>query len=341
MRLRTFSSIGSVSAIVACSLVSICCTGQVGEGTGTDASAPNAGGSSGEAGAGAGGGSGSGTTSSGGSGQAGTGSSGSGGAHVVGDAGVGMAGRGADAAPQNPCAGRIVCDDFEKAQTGQAPAKPWVVRATQSKATVIVDDTRAFSGTHSVKVSISATTSSDTYRQAMLSVNGAPLIPLSNNTVYGRFLIYTDRIPDKSVHWTIAHGDGPRGTLSATYNYGGMGGLMANYYRNTTPDPNDCWQTKDAIFPTNKWTCVAFEFDGTNNEMRYWQDGVEIPELHVLGNTKTDATCTVKGVDGRWLGPDAFQNINVGWESYQYDVAGAHDAWIDDVILDDQPILCP
>jgi hypothetical protein len=95
------------------------------------------------------------------------------------------------------------------------------------------------------------------------------------------------------------------------------------------------------MFPTNKWTCVAFQFDGTQNEMRYWQDGVEIPELHVVGNAKTDMTCTVKGVDGRWLGPDAFKNINVGWESYQHDVAGAHDAWIDDVILDDQPIPCP
>lgn len=340
---RRINSMGFVSAMVACSFVSISCTGHVGEGAGGDASTPDTGGSSGQAGAGTGGHSGGGSTAtpSGGGGQAGSSPSGSGGAHTGADAAAGAGGQRADAAPRNPCEGRIVCDDFEKAQTGQAPAKPWVVRATQDKATVLVDETRAVSGTHSVKVTIAATTTADTYRQAMLSMNGAPLIPLSNNTVYGRFLIYTDRIPDKSVHWTIAHGDGPRGTLSATYNYGGMGGLMANYYRNTAPDPNDCWQTKDAMFPENKWTCVAFEFDGTNNEMRYWQDGVEIPELHVLGNTKTDATCTVKGVDGRWLGPDAFQNISVGWESYQYDVAGAHEAWIDDVILDDQPIPCP
>ena len=292
---------------MACSLLSIRCTGHMEEGAGKDSGGQDIGGSGGAAGAGTGGNAGSGntTTSSGGSGQAGSGSgsSGSGGAGNLRDAGSSTAGRGPDAAPQNPCAGRIVCDDFEKAQTGQAPAKPWVVRATQGKATVLVDETRAFSGTHSVKVTIAATTASDTYRQAMVSINGAPLIPLANNMVYGRFLIYTDRIPDKSVHWTIAHGDGPRGTLSATYNYGGMGGLMANYYRNTTPDPTDCWQTKDVMFPTNKWTCVAFQFDGMQNEMRYWQDGVEIPELHVVGNNKTDMTCTVKGVDGRWLGP--------------------------------------
>jgi len=32
---------------------------------------------------------------------------------------------------------------------------------------------------------------------------------------------------------------------------------------------------------------------------------------------------------------------SVGWESYQHDVAGAHNAWIDDVVLDDEPIACP
>jgi hypothetical protein len=174
----------------------------------------------------------------------------------------------------------------------------------------------------------------------MLAVTGAPLIPLVNNTVYGRFMIYTDRIPDQSVHWTIAHGDGPLNGHYATYNYGGMGGLMANYYQDTSPLVTDCWQTKDEMFPTNKWSCVAFELDGMNNEMRFWLDGAEIPELHVIGAQKSDMTCTEKGVDGRWMAPD-FQNVSVGWESYQHDASGAHDAWIDDVILDESPIPCP
>jgi hypothetical protein len=252
------------------------------------------------------------------------------------------AGAGTEAgnSPANPCDNRKICDDFEKWTTGTQPGTPWKMRI--SKGTVTVDETRAFSGKHSLKVSIDATTTSDHNRDAMISITGTPLLPVANNTVYGRFMIWTDRIPDKTVHWTTAHGDGPQGSgLSATYNYGGMGNLMANYYRNTTPDPNDCWQTKNVSFPTNKWTCVAFVFNGPNNEMDYWQDGVEIPELHVLGNTKTDQTCTVKGVEGKWLAPSSWKNISIGWESYQHDVAGAHDAFIDDVILDDKPIACP
>jgi hypothetical protein len=155
-------------------------------------------------------------------------------------------------------------------------------------------------------------------------------------------MIYTDRIPDKSVHWTIAHGDGPYAATgtTATYNYGGMGNLMANYYRDTKPDATDCWQTKNESFPTGKWQCVGFEYDGPSNEMHFWMGASEVNELHVLGNQKSDQTCTVKGVDGKWYAP-SFKNVSIGWESYQHDAAGAHDAWIDDVVLDDEAIACP
>jgi len=245
---------------------------------------------------------------------------------------------GAGGQPLDPCLNRTICEDFESTAIGQAPGAPFELHV--SHGTVAVDDTRAVSGKHSLKVSIEATTPNDTYRQAMLAVTGAPLIPLPSDTVYGRFMIWTDRIPDQTVHWTIAHGDGPQAMLSATYNYGGMGGLMANYYEDTAPLVTDCWQTKNQMFPTNAWTCVGFEFDGTNDEMRFWLDGVEVPELHVIGLQKNDMTCTNQGVNGQWLAPD-FQNISVGWESYQHDAIGAHDAWIDDVILDDTPIPCP
>jgi hypothetical protein len=144
------------------------------------------------------------------------------------------------------------------------------------------------------------------------------------------------------VHWTLAHGDGNvdgQGELWATYNYGGMGGLMANYYSQTQP-LKDCWQSEREDLPTGRWVCVAFLFDGGNDELRFWMDGVEREALHVMGLQKTDQTCTEKGSDGHWDAP-LFSNIAVGWESYQHDVAGAHEAFIDDVVLDDEPVPCP
>jgi hypothetical protein len=300
-----------------------------------------------QGGAGHGGAASAGQSGGGHAGQAGASQAGAGGKGGVagaaggkgGAGGTGGAGGGASGGPPaDPCAGRLVCETFETTAPGKAPGAPWEVH--EAKGTAVVSETRAYGGKRSLKVSIEATTSSDTYRKAMLAITGAPLLPLVNDAVYGRFMIFTDRIPDKSVHWTFAHGDGPLGTLWATYNYGGMGGLMANYYKNSTPDPTDCWQTKDAPFPTLEWSCVAFQLDGKNDEMRFWLDGVEVPELHVVGLSKTDQTCTIKGVDGHWLAPE-FKNISVGWESYQHDAAGAHDAWIDDVILDSKPIPCP
>jgi hypothetical protein len=292
---------------------------------------------------------------SGGSGQAGAGTT-TGGAGAIGAAGSTGAGGAAGGAGASGSAGGpgtagaaggapavcngLVCEDFEKLAVGAKPGAPFTIRVSaKSTGSVLVDDTRAHSGTHSAKASITATTATDTYREAYLAVTGAPLIPVADNHVYGRFMIYTDRIPDKTVHWTIAHGDGPYMTNTATYNYGGMGGLMANYYRDTMP-ANDCWQTKNSAFPTGRWVCVSFEFDGPGNAMRLSLDGVDVPEVDVIGLTKTDATCTVKGVDGRWLAP-TFKNISIGWESYQNDVMGAHDAWIDDVELDTHPVACP
>jgi len=158
-------------------------------------------------------------------------------------------------------------------------------------------------------------------------------------------MIYTTRVPPYPNHWTTAEGTGPvaaAGNAIAQYNYGGQADLMANYYRPLSSGSKvDCWQTKNVAFPTNKWTCVAFMFDGKANEMRYWQDGVEIPELHVLGLDKRAVDCTDKSVDGRWLAP-AFDKMSLGWQSYGYDNTGLpHDAWIDDVVLDDEPIPCP
>lgn len=279
-----------------------------------------------------------GNSAAGSGGMAGGAGSSAGGASTAGAGGA--AGGGAGGGTALSCTGRLVCDDFEQgAKVGGRPGAPWKLR--ESDGSVTLDDTRAVSGKYSVKVSITATTEQSTYRRAFMNLDGAPLLPLSNNRVYGRFMIFTDRIPDSSVHWTIAHGDGPYAATgtTATYNYGGMGNLMANYYRDTMP-ATDCWQTKDEPFPTGKWQCVAFAFDGPNNEMHFWLGQSEVNELHVLGNQKSDATCTEKGVDGKWYAP-TFQNISIGWESYQHDAAGAHDAWIDDVVLDDEPVACP
>jgi Cip1-like, core domain len=279
--------------------------------------------------------------SAGGAGAAGAGGSGDTGENEAGPMDAGGEG---DGAISPGCIGRSICDDFENAIVGQAPGAPWRLGALE-KGHVVVDDTRAYSGQRSVRFMVDAMASSaDISRHATIEVSGAPLFPLANDKVYGRFMMYTDRIPPYPNHWTTAQGSGPVPSAADTngqYNYGGQGDLMANYYRPAGATKIDCWQTKNVGFPVGRWTCVAFLFDGGANEMRYWQDGVEVPELHVLGLDKRAVDCTDKTVDGRWLAP-RFDKISLGWQSYGYDNTGkAHDVWIDDVVLDDEPIACP
>jgi hypothetical protein len=90
---------------------------------------------------------------------------------------------GGGGAPVDPCLDRTICEDFEAVAVGEAPGAPFEVH--DNGGTVAVDDTRAASGSRSLKVHIDATSPGDTYRQAMLAVTGAPLIPLPGNTVYG------------------------------------------------------------------------------------------------------------------------------------------------------------
>src|SRR5438105_2114517 len=91
----------------------------------------------------------------------------------------------------DPCLDRTLCDDFE------GTLAKWKILA--NKGTATIDTSKAYSGKQSLKVSIDPTTAQDTYRRAMIASQGAPLIPLPNDTVYGRFMITTDRIPDKTV----------------------------------------------------------------------------------------------------------------------------------------------
>ena len=100
----------------------------------------------------------------------------------------------------DPCSGRTICEDFEKMTLGAEPTSPFTVH--KNNGTVSVDGTHVRSGKQALKVSTAATAAGSTYRQAMLAITGAPLLPLATEGVFGRFMIYTERISvrDRPVH---------------------------------------------------------------------------------------------------------------------------------------------
>lgn len=234
----------------------------------------------------------------------------------------------------DPCLGRLLCDDFEGHPSGVAPGAPWTT-VTSNTGTVAVDETRAFSGVRSVKVTTDGTNG---FTRALLANSGAPVFPLPGNVMHGRMMFYMDQAANDGVHWTHVEGRGPlpgQNGVTALYRYGGQHQqrLMANY--ETSGLSTDCWHHSQTTIPTGAWACMEWMFDGPNDRMRFWIDGTEITDLDVMGS---GMGCIGNDLSGQWPAPD-FEEIRVGWESYQNDAP--REAWIDDVIVDDEPIGCP
>lgn len=279
-------------------------------------------------GAGTSGGGGSAAGASGAGGAAGTSGGGAGASGTAGAAGKAGAGGQAD-----PCAGRLFCTDFEGEDVGSKLKSPWKV--STNKGTVSVVDTKARSGKKSVKV----TTEAGSYQRAFFYLDGAPAFPVPGNVVYGRMMIYMDATANDGVHWTMAQGSGPLSGyagVTSHYRYGGMhkGQMMANY-ETSGGKATDCWNNSTTKMPTGAWTCMEWKMDGPQNELRFWLDGTEVPDLHVKDKGQG---CIAHDLGDAWLAP-TFQQMYFGWESYQKDDARV--AWVDDVIVDDAPIGCP
>jgi len=265
------------------------------------------------------------TTGSGGSGASGGSTASSGGSTSSATGGTGGSGGAAD-----PCVDRLICDDFEAASVGEAPAAPWDVLTSQT-GTVAVDDSRAYSGGQSVHVSTDGTNG---FTRALISA----AITLPQNVMHGRMMFYMEQAANDGVHWTHIEGRGPlsgQDGVTAMYRYGGQHEtrLMANY--ETSGLSTDCWHHSQTTMPVGGWACMEWQFDGPNDRMRFWIDGEEITDLDVMGS---GMGCIGNDLSGQWPAP-TFEEIRLGWESYQNDAP--REAWIDDVIVDDEPIGCP
>ena len=236
----------------------------------------------------------------------------------------------------DPCTGRLVCDSFEDRTVGGAPGTAWKVE-TATGGTVTVSDTRAYgSGKRSVKL----TTPTATYQRAMMVMTGGPLFAAASTaktTLYGRMMVWLETPAANGVHWTMLAGEGPVASkpgVRASSRYGGqqMGRMMANY--DTSGAKSDCWQHSATVMPTGKWACFAWKLAGPKNDMTLAMNGKDITDLQV---GEKGQGCISHDLTDVWL-PPTFERAALGWESYQQDLG--HTMYIDDVILDDQPIAC-
>ncbi len=266
-----------------------------------------------------------GTPSSGGSSSSSSSSSSSGGAKDG-----GAKDSGGDGGAASSCAGKALCDTFENQTAGQAPKAPWKI-ADLTGGAITIDDTKAFSGKKSVKIT---TTGNAAYKSAFFYADDAKVFPAT--VVHGRMMVWIDKAPGGGVPWSMISGIGqiPNEQVGGTYRYGGNGTtFMASY--DTFGANTGCWKDSQTAVPVKKWVCIEWKFETAKNEMTMSVDGKAVADMKV---TNTGDGCTGNDFDGQWRAPN-FLQMRFGWESYAADAAQT--VWIDDAAVDKVAIGCP
>jgi hypothetical protein len=177
--------------------------------------------------------------------------------------------------------------------------------------------------------------------------NGLSLIrtsvpfPMANNTYYARAFIYFDAMPTAPpwAHWTVS---GARGSgTDAEIRVGGQYDNNINRFGvGTDGGPTGDWTNLDndpdgepRAVPTGEWVCLEWQNDGSDQEGRFWWDGTEHESLF------TSAT-QHGGSDDDYLLPE-FESAWFGWWLYQEGTTPSEfDVWIDEIVIDDEPIGC-
>ena len=234
----------------------------------------------------------------------------------------------------DPCKDKTICDSFETFAVGDKPGAPWTV--LENSGTVTVSDTRAHTGTHSVKL----VTTMAQYQEAMIQISGAPLFPAANNTLYGKMWIYLETAADHDVHWNMLSASGllpaPHAGTTAFYDYGGQLDVLLALFDTSGGNVNtDCGAHSAKGMPIGKWACFAWAQKGPTNEMQLFDESGEIADMHI---TNKGGSCLSHDLDDVWIAP-TFSSTKVGWESVQTEAGRT--VYIDDVTFDDQPLACP
>jgi hypothetical protein len=228
------------------------------------------------------------------------------------------------------CPEDAFCEDFEDDPAGAAPdPSTWEIYSPNCSGdgTVIVDESVAHSGTHSIKV-----VSSGGYCQHVFM---RPWIPVSSkgSPLYVRFYVRFGAV-FSSQHTTFLalHDQSNNKALR-------MGGqneiLMWNRELDdaTLPSLSPVGISKSLVPPANEWICVAFMVDGDAGHLTTWVNDALIEGLVVDDEPSQD-------VDQQWLNQEWFPDltdVGFGWESYgQVPMT----LWYDDIVIANSPIGC-
>jgi hypothetical protein len=238
-------------------------------------------------------------------------------------------GAGASGAAQSSCSGNgFLCDDFEQYPAASEPAGGWTV-TKRGEGQIVVDTTRAFSGTKSLHV---------TGKMNADRANIAKPMETESPAVYFRFMMYATSYPASSgVHTRLmrigteeaASGNPYTSYSLAAYNGVAIERVNSIYLRDTGTKFN----SSNLL---NRWVCWEWSVDRSggmgNVAVNIWVDGRELT-LSAAGSSSHGQT------SASW-DPIDFKIFMLGLDGYQADPEPA-DLWIDDLSVTPERVGCP
>ena len=250
-----------------------------------------------------------------------------------------------DVPPVDPCEGRLLCetfDDYDDVTTLSNDQRfgPW--RAAQRGASVMdLDTTRAVSGDTALHVSIDA--EMDDSGGRLFAGGDHPLFEGGPTQMHGRMMMYVEQ-NGHSVHWTFGGVSGPalepHDGLRSTYLFSSLRDSEQNMYStvnyiNTPGTAQDCWHRSGQYIEAGRWMCLEWSVDTEGRTIEMKLDGEPLISLEGTGDGCVGSVAN----DSPWVGPTIDQ-FYVGYWSF-HPFTGAFEAWVDDVIVDDEPVPCP
>jgi hypothetical protein len=212
----------------------------------------------------------------------------------------------------------LLCDGFE---SGVINPSQWGIGTTPSVSTVELDSTRAFRGTHSVKLGVNMQADMESYFEA--NINEGTTFPA--DPTYIRFwLYYPSTFPVLST--------GLIKVRQSADPYGGWFLALKDrrFWTGSFYFPGPAERISTTQVPFDRWACIEVMIDngapdmGTGGAARVWLDGTELTDL---------AAPTL-------YSPVPFGRIYIGQEGAAAPGTPPFAYWIDEVAVDTKPIGC-
>jgi hypothetical protein len=218
----------------------------------------------------------------------------------------------------------LLCDDFEKPNVDTSK---WTSSVVTAGGMVFVDGVFPHRGTRSLHISgLGIAPVGNIYQQAVLTTTLPSVRP---RPLYLRLFVYIlPIIPE--VHAILGKLQDQTAVSTLAFELYDAHAIRLEPISLSPPNRSDPGRTSATAYPIDRWACLEWmvrsgdvDAGTADGEMRFWLDETEVDDVRIGGIATDDLT-----------------RLYIGYEEDIVNYRGQIDLWIDDVIVDTQPIGC-